>query len=126
MMKIISPAHAYISYGYNYQALGYNSYNTLNFWGKNLEYPVKITQIKQASEQLTHVDTWYSDTTIEYRGAGSSDATQTKIAFRHGRRANTLYADGHVKAEDSNRLWACDQAISPMEYLADDEQRLYR
>jgi prepilin-type processing-associated H-X9-DG protein len=113
MMDIISPTSGYISYGYNYQALGYNSYNSLNFWGQTLSYPVKITQIKQVSEQLTHLDTWFSNTTMQYRGGGSSEATQTKIAFRHGKRANTLYADGHVKAEDSKKLWASDQRYRP-------------
>jgi prepilin-type processing-associated H-X9-DG protein/prepilin-type N-terminal cleavage/methylation domain-containing protein len=113
MLEVISRSHSYISYGYNHYALGYDSYNGLNYWGVDLSYPVKITKIKQVSQQMTHVDTWFSSDSVEWRSGGNAMADQTKLCFRHSKRANTLYADGHVAAESENKLWRCDSRYYP-------------
>ena len=93
-----------ISYGYNSVALGIGDGITANCKGAAVCYPVKISALKNASNQMTHADA--------LSGRGSADALNKGtfkldagnpaghcwkyIAYRHSKKANVLYADGHV------------------------------
>ncbi|MCF6175780.1 MAG: prepilin-type N-terminal cleavage/methylation domain-containing protein [Victivallaceae bacterium] len=98
----------YISYAYNNRGLGQQDYTPYTGWGVNATNrpPIKLSQITQHSKQLTHVEGWYTQTTLENRSRGRCEINyQDWICFRHNRRSNTLYADGHVKAEDQQWLY---------------------
>jgi len=90
------------SYGYNHGALWttpYNNYGTLR------SFRPRLAHIKETDKQIVLVDAWYSPTSANYRRYGSYLADQAHLCFRHTRKANTLYADGHVAAEDDTWLW---------------------
>lgn len=93
-----------ISYGYNQGSLGTSNYTPQTNYGIDITYPLKITQIRKPTEQLSHTDSWYN-TTGAYRSEGNPNGNQASLCFRHNKRANTLYVDGHVFAEDQQRLW---------------------
>lgn len=78
------------SYGYNYNAL----------------WTWKLSRITSPHEQLVLVDTWFGTASElnKKRGRPLLD-TKTCVCYRHNRRANTLYADGHVSAEDDVWLY---------------------
>lgn len=88
-----------ISYGYNYSALGDSNLATVK---------KKISTLRRPSAQLTHLDCWGTYLTPADRGDGSAYGESGKQGFRHQRRANVLYADGHVATGDELLLWRCD------------------
>jgi prepilin-type N-terminal cleavage/methylation domain-containing protein/prepilin-type processing-associated H-X9-DG protein len=92
----------YMSYGYNSITFGGNNYYapaSLNGVAKQPP-PVKNSQIRQPTKQLVVVETWYHPGTDANRKKGNTDLRyQDFICYRHSHTANTLYLDGHVKAE---------------------------
>jgi prepilin-type processing-associated H-X9-DG protein/prepilin-type N-terminal cleavage/methylation domain-containing protein len=109
--QVIAPGSGYyISYGYNVNALsGWDkdyAPNPFSGNGQLAHYPVKISMIKRASEQLIYTEMYYKYDTDDNRGKGACVARyQNWVAYRHNRRANTLYADGHVVPEDWRVLY---------------------
>jgi prepilin-type N-terminal cleavage/methylation domain-containing protein/prepilin-type processing-associated H-X9-DG protein len=109
--KIWGQNGAYISYGYNSRLFGrydYTSPASYNGVAK-IPPPVKLTQIKRHSLQITHVETWYYFNNSAFANGRSMGRYtvegQDYLGFRHSKKANTLYADSHVNAEDQQWLW---------------------
>ena len=94
-----------ISYGYNYEALGKSNYASYSTNGLTITYPLKVTQIKQTSKMFSHTETCKGQSSENDRSCGYLGACQELLSFRHNKRANTLYIDGHVNAEDQQKLW---------------------
>jgi prepilin-type N-terminal cleavage/methylation domain-containing protein/prepilin-type processing-associated H-X9-DG protein len=102
-----NPAGIFAScYGYNSNAFGSVGYGSTSYYGVATSSPVRSSQIKQHSQQLVVADAWYHDSTPDYRTQGRYILDyQDYLCFRHNRKANTLYADCHVKAEDQKWLY---------------------
>lgn len=100
-----SPTSAiYASYGYN-SALGATAPYTT--YGASVSAPVKVGRVSKPSLQFVCVDTWYHPTASDdYRRLTHFRAEdQAWLCFRHSRKANAMYLDGHVKAEGQEWLW---------------------
>ncbi len=110
------------SYGYNCMGLGSRNYETANNYGVVCHYPRKVSQFRKPSKQMTHVDSWHHNSTASWRREGRPYASQSYLGFRHNRRANTLYLDGHVKAEDQKWLWMGHPNNLPWNYRAEDRE----
>jgi prepilin-type N-terminal cleavage/methylation domain-containing protein/prepilin-type processing-associated H-X9-DG protein len=106
---------AYISYGINRDFVGRENY-TNRTWASKKDGGVKASSVSSPSSQLIVTETWYSanrSTTIDIgnnvkvpaRNLGYFVADQGTITFRHSRKNNTLYVDGHVAADDPSWLW---------------------
>ncbi len=107
---------SYVSYGYNYVSLGASSYAYPgnNYFGSPVSYPIRITSLKKPSLQLTHAETWQSSNSAANRERGNHLLTQAALCFRHNRKANSLYADGHVSPEDQRWLYIGDSRYLPL------------
>jgi prepilin-type N-terminal cleavage/methylation domain-containing protein/prepilin-type processing-associated H-X9-DG protein len=99
-------------YGYNSRAFGQmdggqGGYGSVaSAYGAPNSTPTRESQIRRPSQQLILGDSWYNYVTDEYRTWGRwLWEYEQRCCFRHNRKANTLYADGHVKAEDQKWLW---------------------
>lgn len=59
--------------------------------------------LKKPSRVLAHADSWYHSNSIENRQYGkimfSDQSTTEEVCYRHNKKSNTLYADGHVNPE---------------------------
>ncbi len=118
--KIVYSSGFYISYGYNHKAFGGNAadYGPYSGYGYTAHYPVKITQIKKPTKQLTYTESWYNQASLANRSKGRCIVSyQDYVCFRHNKRANTLYADGHVKAEDWRWLYQGHPLKYPWNYF---------
>jgi prepilin-type N-terminal cleavage/methylation domain-containing protein/prepilin-type processing-associated H-X9-DG protein len=87
-----------------YTSYGYNA-NTFGQWNYSNAGPVKNTQIKQPSEQLTITESWYNTDTDRNRSRGWALVNRDRVGYRHMKKANTLYLDGHAASEDQHKLW---------------------
>lgn len=102
--------HYNITYGYNGVALGLECGITVKSdWGKTILYPRKITHLKATSKQMTHTDSLYDRSSMDGLNKGrfylcGSSTMPTCIAYRHMRKANALYADGHVSPDEQRFL----------------------
>ena len=76
----------YNSYGFNYYSLNHAS----------------AARIPRHDQIMVLGDTWLGS---HSRELGNFRIWHDRICFRHGRRSNILYGDGHVKPEDSNYMW---------------------
>jgi prepilin-type processing-associated H-X9-DG protein/prepilin-type N-terminal cleavage/methylation domain-containing protein len=126
--KIKPTSGFYISYGYNVKALcgagaDYNApSHTYSGYGYSTSYPVKISLIRRASKQLIFAEALYKLDTIKNRGTGSCYLPyQDRVAYRHGKRANTLYADGHVNPEGWRMLYGTHSAGYPWNWFLTDK-----
>lgn len=113
MKGVIAQGSFYnISYGYNSVALGIGDGITANSRGKAVSYPVKITALKSASKQMTHADSLFGRGSADelnkgrfYLNAGNpAGHTWKSIAYRHSKKANVVYADGHVEPGEQTFL----------------------
>lgn len=117
---------SYISYGYNGVALGSSKYENGSYYGSPVSYPVLISKLKKPSLQLTHADTWTSSSSVDYRSSGLASVSQSYLCFRHSRRCNSLYADGHVAAEDQHWLWMSDSRYLPFNCVQTGRDPIFR
>ena len=84
------------SYGYNVMFFGEHNYSSGFRPGKGINH----SEIRQPSGQLTNIDTWYHRSTFDYQSLGNYQFWHISIiGFRHSKKANALYVDGHVVAE---------------------------
>ncbi|OQA85396.1 MAG: Type II secretion system protein G precursor [Lentisphaerae bacterium ADurb.Bin242] len=94
LCPLLKPVGMYQDYGYN----------KLLFGGRGLynNTPLKkIGRIRRPSESLVLLD----NTTGTQRTSGWFEAeVPDNISYRHSRRANTLYVDGHVQADTPSFL----------------------
>ena len=100
-------------------------YNTLVFgdYPRCTEVPggtvgVKQSQIRHPSRQLTHGESCkYNDDDVSYRLVGWFQFNgQVRIAFRHARKSNIIYADGHVSPEPPEHLYVKEATMLPFNY----------
>ena len=117
----------YVSYGYNVRALcGEGQDYTPSPWNKYgtptpATYPVKTSQIRHSSKQLVFTEMAYKNDTVVNRGKGSCLARYPDwVSYRHSKRANTAYADGHVKSEDWSMLWQTHPRGYPWNYFMEN------
>ena len=91
------------NYGYNTKALGSSNYNPYTSYGlTHPEYPVKASQLKSPTKQMTHIDVYYNTTPS---GSGRWGVEyEDYVAYRHSRGAVLVYADGHAKQESKNSI----------------------
>ena len=104
----------YISYGINRDFVGRENY-TNRTWASVKTGGVKASSVASPSSHLIVTETWYSSTRSQMQDIGSTKvparnlgyfvADQGTITFRHSRKSNTLYVDGHVAAEDQSWIW---------------------
>ena len=105
---------AYISYGINRDFVGRENY-AVRQWASSKVGPVKASSVTQPSSHLIVTETWYSynktqeckigSLKVPARTLGNYVAHHDSIAFRHSRKTNTLYVDGHVAADDQSWIW---------------------
>ena len=58
--------------------------------------------LKKPSRVMAHADAWYSTNSLADRSKGLINfpmQSSTRVCFRHNKKSNTLYADGHVMPE---------------------------
>lgn len=92
-----------VSYAYNSDALWDTPWSG---WGLERDFRPRLADIERPERQLLMVESWWgpSRDRRNHRFYGRAyPAAQRFLAFRHDRKANTLYADGSVMAED--QLW---------------------
>ena len=105
---------AYISYGINRDFVGRENY-TKRQWASNQIGGVKSTSVKKPASHLIVTETWYNSNrtqtckigtlVVPARTLGNYVAHHNSIAFRHARKTNTLYIDGHVATDDQSWIW---------------------
>jgi prepilin-type processing-associated H-X9-DG protein/prepilin-type N-terminal cleavage/methylation domain-containing protein len=113
---------AYISYGINRDFVGRENYQVRQ-WTNRAPGGVKVTSVKQPTKHLIVTETWYSANRtqtckigtreVPSRTLGNYVAHQSSITFRHSKRANTLYIDGHVALDDQDWLWMSHPSYIP-------------
>ncbi len=104
----------YVSYGYNLNALGTSNYAGTSYYGQPVSYPINLSRIKRPSLQLVWADSWGGSTTLENRSRGSYKLVQSNnLCFRHDKRSNSAYADGHVAPESEQLLWLSNSLYYP-------------
>ena len=92
----------------DYNTLGYGCsypYNTLCFGDGS--WSSAIRNLRKPSQVLVHCDGWYQDNTLANRSRGKihlSEEPYKIVCYRHSRKSNCLFADGHVSAEGPDRL----------------------
>ncbi len=95
--KSIDEFKSRISYGIYGNFVGRENY-TKRTWaptGKD-KGAIKTTSVSYPSQQLLITETWESTSN---RVIGHYLADQDTLAFKHSKKANTLYADGHVNPD---------------------------
>jgi len=85
-----------------------------------------MRQLFISSQQVVFAETWFDPSTAAYRALGHYSLEQSRLCFRHSRRANTLYADGHVEPEDQTRLWMTDSRYYPLNGTRDKRPMTFR
>ena len=66
-----------------------------------------VRNLKKPSKVLVHCDGWYKNDTLANRSRGKlnlSEEPYKMVCYRHSRKSNCLFADGHVSAEDVSLL----------------------
>ena len=112
------PSGICAAYGYNANALWITPYS--NF-GHTRNVRPKLPMIKKPDKQLVLVDTWYHPSTLSYRKMANFYVEyQDYVCYRHMRRANVLYLDGHVAAEDQTWLWMGHPIGYPWNYFMEN------
>ncbi len=89
-----------VSYAYNAHALWTTPWTG---WGMKRNFRPKLSHITDPEDQLVLVDSWWGNSkdNRNHRKYGRAyPADQSNLCFRHTRKANTLYANGSVMAED--------------------------
>ena len=92
----------------DFDTLGYGCsypYNSLCF--SDSDWTQAIKNLKRPSKVLAHCDGWYSSGTLSNRSLGKislSGEPYKDVCYRHSRRSNCLFADGHVSAEGPQLL----------------------
>ena len=78
-------------YGYNEMAFG-QTYPASKFV-KRLKFPART---------IMNCDTWYQNSSFENRKYGRIEIgkPQDNVAYRHAKKANAVWADGHTSTED--------------------------
>lgn len=78
-------------YGYNDMAFG-QTYPTSKF----------IKQLKSPASTIMNCDTWYQKSSFNNRKYGRIEIgkPQDNVAYRHTKKANAVWADGHTSTED--------------------------
>ena len=88
--------------------LGYGCsypYNSGCFGDANWSSAVR--NLKKPSKVLVHCDGWYKNDTLANRSRGRlllSEEPYKMVCYRHSRKSNCLFADGHVSAEGVDLL----------------------
>ena len=104
----------YISYGINRDFVGRENY-TNRTWASQKTGGVKASSVSAPTSQLIVTETWYSSNRTQMQDIGGKSvpartlgyfiADHGTVTFRHSRKTNTLYADGHVAAEDQSWIY---------------------
>ena len=112
----------YISYGINRDFVGRNNY-TDRQWTSNKTGGRKSSSVRHPSKQLLVAETWYSSNAtqtqnvdgvqVPSRNLGNYSLSHDSLVFRHSKRNNALYADGHVSPDDQSWLWMSHPAYLP-------------
>ena len=120
--SILKSWKAYISYGINRDFVGRENY-TKRQWTSVQTGGRKMSGIKNPSKQLIAAETWYSSNSSQMkdnggvstpsRNLGNYVLTHDSITFRHSKRNNALYVDGHVSPEEQSWLWISHPAYLP-------------
>jgi prepilin-type N-terminal cleavage/methylation domain-containing protein len=106
----------YVSYGYNFYALGGENYQGINFWGVTLKYPVKLGQIGDPSSQIAFAETRLSTTDPSPSKLGYWLIYRERLCARHGMNGNAIYADMHVAPSNIAELSLLDQRRRPLNF----------
>lgn len=111
-------AGVYCAYGYNSKALWVTPYSD---YGHTRDFRPKLSMIKKPDKQLLLVDTWWHFSTTEDRKRARYIVDyQSFVCYRHMRKANVLYVDGHVAAEDQSWLWLGHPVGYPWNYFMEN------
>ena len=101
--KQIDEWKANISYGINRDFVGRENYTKRQWAPSGKETgAIKASSVIHGSRQMLVTETWYNSTSREI---GNYVATHDYLAFKHSKKANTLYADGHVNPDTQDWLW---------------------
>lgn len=93
----------YLSYGY--------FHNLFGRYGHAVASPtagIKLSQIKTPSRHLTHTEACYKQTDLSGRTKGDLETNPNQVAYRHSRRSNVIWVDGHISPEDARILHGKD------------------
>lgn len=112
--KVHATWKAYISYGINRDLVGRENYTTRQ-WASKKTGGIKVTSIVQPTKHLIVTETWYAGSRTQMQTVGTEQvparhlgnyvAHYGSVTFRHNKKSNTLYIDGHVAAEDQDWIW---------------------
>ena len=91
-------------YGYNTSALGRYNYKPYTNWGvSHPGYPVRTSQLKSPTKQMSHIDIYYYANAPTTCNKGRWGAEyENFFAYRHRNGSVLLYADGHAKYQRKN------------------------
>ncbi len=118
LCPLLKPSGMYQDYGYNKSLFGGRGvYNGSD--GKMLQ---KIAKVRRPSESLVLLD----NTIGTKRDQGWFESENPdNVSYRHSRRANTLYTDGHVASEPPTRLHVAYYWISYFPWNLKNEATAY-
>lgn len=113
--SILRNTSTYQDYGYNAYLFGcaLNTDGTMYNWGSNTHLQ-KISRVNFASQSVMLADNWGNSTTERDSGYFLFDGSKT--CYRHSRRANTAWADGHVSAAGPDVLYVAYSWINYLPY----------
>ncbi|OQA83965.1 MAG: putative major pilin subunit [Lentisphaerae bacterium ADurb.Bin242] len=113
--SILRHNSTYQDYGYNALLFGcaLNTDGNMYDWGSN-KHLQKISRVNFASQSIMLADNWGNSTTERDSGYFLFDGVKT--CYRHSRRANTAWADGHVSAAGPDLLYVAYSWINYLPY----------
>ena len=82
-----------------------------------------VKNVKSPSSVLINADGWYGhdkDTSRKYGHVEFSGEPFKQLCFRHSRKSNVLWADGHVSSEGPDRL--CISGIQKLPWFKQPSQ----
>ncbi|MBR1966000.1 MAG: prepilin-type N-terminal cleavage/methylation domain-containing protein [Lentisphaeria bacterium] len=108
--KELNTWKANISYGINCNFVGRENY-TKRTWviAGSTTGGIKATSVIYPTQQMFVTETWNA----KNGNSGYYRAEKAWLAFKHSRKANTLYADGHVNPDDPSWLWSGHEGKIP-------------
>ena len=117
MINVNHTWKAYISYGLNSDFAGDDNFTSRRWVAESdKEGGRKSSSVKVPAQHLIVTETWYGSSRstsinnpygqpISPRTTGNFRGCQDWVTFRHNKRCNVIYIDGHVASEDQQWLY---------------------
>ncbi len=93
-LRTTQTAMIYTAYGYNTRLFGEDEKITTP-----AAYRQKILTVKRPARSVVVTDTWYETDTLAHREMAKYVIEGNNVCYRHARKANGLFCDGHVQSD---------------------------